>query len=263
MFSLCFISYCDIFEYQAWRNGKLDIRIGQQDLCSQEEPDACDSPSYGMLSTRQDSEVVMQRKEISIQDRIINESMGWGTGGVHHHIHMRTMATLASDPAEWIDSSNYDESVMGENCLNTNKTNSVAVSDTLHVSTPAAMDRHVKSNFDRACSVKQVASFAQAVCRQMFPRLGIWSSDRATSTRLNMNLFMKRIEEFVCLGRWESLNVSRLSRGMKCGMMPWLAAGKVWTHDHTEVFGNRNGNGSCHRKRKKSPSVRCSITRYY
>ena len=42
---------------------------------------------------------------------------------------------------------------------------------------------------------------------------------------------MKRVKEFVCLGRWESINVSQLTRGMKCRMIPWLAAGCQWSRD--------------------------------
>lgn len=78
------------------------------------------------------------------------------------------------------------------------------------------------NNFDMATPCVQVVKFVQAACRGVFPLRSVWSSSRKDSTRRNYNAFMKRIEDFITLGRWESMNLTQLCKSMKTSMMPWL-----------------------------------------
>jgi hypothetical protein len=266
-----FVSLCcvyDIIYWKAWRNGKLDILIGQQGIQSQEEADDCflspdicfDKSELGQLSAG--SESVHEDKKLnddesgdSIQQSNNNNANNHDNGtGVYHHVHMRTMATVASDPAEWIgvsgdsgglgpqrqpsnsDTPNHKRRRECQEDETPHNYHEAGSDKNRHCSTTTTVDGHtVKegrktvNNFDLSCSVRQVADFVKAVCRRLFPRIGVWSSTHTSSTRLNANLFMKRIQEFVSLGRWESLNVCQLSKGMKCAMIPWLGAGNAWT----------------------------------
>lgn len=89
-----------------------------------------------------------------------------------------------------------------------------------------------------ACTAESVAQFAQAFCRYIFPRIGVWSSSSQSSSRLNFNLFMKRIKEFVCLGRWESLSVRHLAQRMRTSALPWLEAGVRASNEEVLVLLN-------------------------
>lgn len=238
---------CAIF--QAWRNGKLDLLIEEQDLPSQDS----NFSFHGM-------DLLNDEKCVAQDNHEFSTGMNAEETGAGFHIGMRTMATAASDPASWIHSdiesfnSNKDAKEL-RSCPPVHHGHHRE--DTHHriksSDNDAPTDKHgngetnthsrlgVTNNFEMASSSQDVAKFVQAVCRQLFPINDIWNSPHSTSTRLNSNLFMKRIAAFVNLGRWESLNVNQLSQGMKCSFIPWLISGQVWKDNPVPTVAN-NGN---------------------
>jgi hypothetical protein len=233
---------------QAWRNGKLDLLIEEQDLPSQDS-----NFSFHSVDLLEDVECVAQN------NRETSTGMDAEETGAGFHIRMRTMATVASDPASWIHSDNesYNSIKGAEEFLSSPRVRVHHHQDTHHriklsdndastnkhgnAETSAHIRNSVTNNFEMASSSQDVAKFVQAVCRQLFPISVVWNSRHSTSTRLNSNLFMKRIAAFVNLGRWESLNVNQLSQGMKCSFIPWLISGQLWKDNPVPtVVKNRN-----------------------
>lgn len=90
----------------------------------------------------------------------------------------------------------------------------VGASDLLSLSTP----------------VGAVASFVKAVCRRVFPRRVVWGS------RHNHNVFMAGLENYVKLGRQETLQLGQIAARMKLQSVPWLAVLEERNHSRHAYF---------------------------
>ena len=198
-----------------WLNGRLDTLIERQGFHSQQHDeeedmlwlDANEEDKNGCGNDQHNQVLQSHNYDCQSEDHLTVRAPD---NGAHHHIHMRTMATVSSDPVEWMYSDKETPPLKRD----------------LHV-TNEPCESITLDNFARSCCPRQVAKFVKSACRSLFPLDGVWRSKRASSSRLNYNLFMKRIEEYVCLGRWESVNASQLCHGMKSSMIPWLSCGSV------------------------------------
>lgn len=101
---------------------------------------------------------------------------------------------------------------------------------------PAPVTLHYESLVDLATPVSSVSAFCQTILSKIIPN-EFWG--QGSIQEHNKSLFLKRVHEFICLRRFESMCLHQLMQGMKITDIEWLTPPKLGSG------GGGGGNRKC------------------
>ncbi|KAL0475706.1 Telomerase ribonucleoprotein complex RNA binding domain-containing protein, partial [Neurospora intermedia] len=111
-------------------------------------------------------------------------------------------------------------------------------------STAAAItnsDSQSYSLLDLATPISSISAFCQAVLSKIIPNdfWGSSDSEEGHSPDHNKSVFLKQIDAFIRLRRFESMTLHHLVQGMKLSSIPWLASPALSSHKCSQTELNK------------------------